>query len=201
MWAQFALLSVLSVSSSFFSSCLPSINTYLSNMSHPLSIRHPPLCDADLWKLAWNGLYPPVIFLGFPPLPLLTSAQTGGALLNRLAVSRGITSHRRGLSGTAFRQTESPVSPTFSHNPVLLLSAAVRLAHDLAHTHPHAPWHGFTWIILTWTTNTFSVCVCVHALKHCLHTLTHIYMCKMSKLCTHMIHYRVQKAIVAFCYE
>lgn len=119
-------------------------------------------------SLPGMALYP-------PPPSLYTSAQAGGALLNRLAVSMGITSQRRGLAGTAYRQTVSPgspVSPTFSHDPILLLSAAVHLAHDLAHTRPHSPWRVLTWIFFL-TISLQILFVCMHRNLACTHKRLH----------------------------
>lgn len=137
------------------------------------------------------GMYPPIIFLCFPPFLLfLNSVQAGGAPLNRLVVSRGITCQRRGFSGTAYRQTvsrENPVSPTLSHDPVLLLSVAAHLAHDLAHTRPHTPWHNLTWIFLTKShgIQIHFLCVCVRACTESIsaHTLMHIYTWKCNRKC------------------
>ena len=165
----------------FFSlpaSCLPSLNTCMSNTSQPLSlslslsIRHPPPCDADLWKPAWNVLYPVIIFFSSPPaLLLFTSVQAGGAPLNRLVVSRGIASRRRGLPGTASRQTvswESPVSPTFSRDPVLFCQIRpctwLMTSPVPTHTLLGMIWHGFFFshgIHIHFLFECVCVCVCV----------------------------------------
>lgn len=210
MWVQFALLSVLSVSSSFSPSALlfPALYQHIL-VQHVSPALHPPptslrcrLVEACLERTESTD------YFSLPPsLPLFTSVQAGGALLNRLVFNRGITSQRRGLSGTAYRQAvsrESPVPPTLSHDPVLLRSIAVHLAHDLARIHPHTPWHDLNMDFshkITWNTNTFSVCVyvCVHAQKPCLHTLIHM---QNIKVCSHMTHWG-QKDIVqnAFFHE
>lgn len=127
-----------------------------------------------------------------------TSVQTGGALLNRLIVSRGITTQLRPLRDCLQTSRESPVYHTLSPDPLLLQSAAVHLAHDLTHTHPHTPWHNLTWIFYSQNHKEykyFSVLVSVSMHKK----LVHIHM---KKSCKHMT-CSVQRAIVqnAFSYE
>ncbi len=186
MWVQFAFLCILSVSSSFSPSALllPALYQHIL-VQHVSPALHPPptslrcrLVEACLERTVSTD------YLSLPPsLPLFTSVQAGGALLNRLVFSRGITFQRRGLSGTAYRQAvnrESPVPPTLSHDPVLLLSTAVHLAHDLApstHTLLGTIWtciflrksHGIQMHFLC-----LCVCVCVHAQKPCLRILIHM---------------------------
>lgn len=102
---------------------LSSVNTYLSYMS-PTS----PWCrlveaclECSISTLFDFFFFSPFLLLS---LPLFTSVQAGGALLNRMVVSWGISSQRPGLSGTALRQTVD-LSTNLSHEPALLLSTAI----------------------------------------------------------------------------
>lgn len=131
---------------------LPSINIYLSNMSLAL---HPP--PTSLWcgpveacrecTISTGYIFSVSFHLSFL---YFTSVQTGGALLNRLIVSEGFTSQSRPLGDCLQKVSwESPVYRTLSHDPFLFQSAAVQLAPDLKHTHPHTPWHKLTDFFLT----------------------------------------------------
>lgn len=123
-WCEFAFLSVCSS----FSPCLPlacPLSTHACP-SQPLSLF---LSATHLPEMQTCGSLPGTyciqsLFFSLPPsLLLFTSEQAGGAPLNRLVVSRGITSRRRGLPGTASRQTvsqESPVSPPSLLTPSFL---------------------------------------------------------------------------------
>lgn len=131
---------------SFLSSSFPSALLFPALYQHlPVQrvscFLHPPptslpcrLVEACLECTVSSDYFSPSPSLSFPS-PL---CNAGGALLNRLAVSRGIASQRRGHSGTAYTQTFSQREPFFSLLPSLMnLSCCRLLQHMTSHTHTH----------------------------------------------------------------
>lgn len=167
MRVQLVLLFVLALSSSppppaFLS---PALYTYLSDTSRPPWIGRP-LCESDLWKLAWNGLYLPMMYLCSRPASLYLHCCSS----KPVRLSRAVMSLRWGLQGLPYRRTvilSLPPPPLLTSSCCcLLLCTSLMTSHI---SRPHTPWHDLTQIFLTTSLQTHFLFVCMHRNLVCTH--------------------------------